>query len=556
MILAMRFRRTRAAQGAVVAMLMGISGCGGDGHPPPPCLVGCDAGPQCPTTYDPPPSSGDVDGDGIPDDEDPDADGDGYDNAYENVGGHWCADHDPDGDGIDNWLDTDSDADGVPDADEMGTSNPYAADTDGDGFTDLIEIGVGTSPTSSESHPSSADIVVELPYGGGDVPVTVRFPNRIENADVFFLVDTTGSMSEERTNLIAGMRDVIVPALAEAFDDVRYGVAGFDDYPVDTYGGMYDAPFYLLSPMIDGLEDRKGGVGGSCPTVVYPLRDGANGTADIVDALQALGCHGGQDGPEAYVPALWTTATGGALTWSTGSVPAQTECPAGTLGYPCFREDALPIIVLVGDASFHNGPGGTEPYEGLDAPTYADAVAALDAIGAKVVSIYSGGDTGVGLTDYLQLARDTMTLKPDSTEMVFEVATNGTGLDTTVVTALSTLAAGTQQDVSTRIDDADEVSFDATSFVTGVSTVEGYTEGGAPGPGPDSYTSKDATTFFGVVPGAEVEYQITLRNDTRMPGERAEVHVLRVSAIGSGGAAFAARKLILVIARDGVIVRP
>ena len=43
--------------------------------------------------------------------------------------------------------------------------------------------------------------------------------------------------------------------------------------------------------------------------------------------------------------------------------PARTSCPAGTYGYPCFRDGAIPIIVYITDATFHNGPGGAYAYQ-------------------------------------------------------------------------------------------------------------------------------------------------------------------------------------------------
>ena len=78
-------------------------------------------------------------------------------------------------------------------------------------------------------------------------------------------------------------------------------------------------------------------------------------------------CHGGSDGPESYVPALYSTATGMGLTWPTGMIPGRTceMIPDETgprRGYPCFRPGALPIILLFGDANFHNGPGAMYAY--------------------------------------------------------------------------------------------------------------------------------------------------------------------------------------------------
>jgi hypothetical protein len=415
--------------------------------------------------------------------------------------------------------------------------------------SDLIEAAAATDPTDATSLPREPTIL-SLPPVGESADVTVRFVNRVENADVFFLVDTTGSMSEERMNLIDGMVDVVIPALTEAFVFVRFGAGGFDDYPVASYGSGTDVPFYLLTTMIDGLVDEARWSEGSmgCPDRIGRLEGGANMEPDIVDALKGLACHGGGDLPESAIPALYATATGMGLSWDGGSVAPQTECPTGTLGYPCFSPDALPIIVLVGDAAFHNGPAGAlVAYEGIPgAPAHSETVDALVAIGARVVTIYSGD--GAGQSDYVTIARDTGAVTPDGSPLAFDISPNGSGIDMTVVNAMRALAEGTTQDVRASAVDDDDDAFDAATLVSGIVTGEGYAPDGSAGPGPTSYASKDATTFMGVQPSSEFELIVTLSNASVEPMESARVLVLRVNAIGTGGAAFASRRLFLVSA--------
>ncbi|MCL1038530.1 Ig-like domain-containing protein [Shewanella submarina] len=72
---------------------------------------------------------GDLDGDGIPDNQDADDDGDGIDDLTEGTG-------DSDGDGIPDYRDTDSDNDGIPDEKEGLT------DSDGDGIPDYLDISL------------------------------------------------------------------------------------------------------------------------------------------------------------------------------------------------------------------------------------------------------------------------------------------------------------------------------------------------------------------------------------------------------------------------------
>ncbi|NIS31240.1 MAG: hypothetical protein GWO04_15425, partial [Actinobacteria bacterium] len=216
---------------------------------------------------------------------------------------------------------------------------------------------------------------------------------------------------------------------------------------------------------------------------------------------------------------MWATATGGGLDWGTGSVPPQ-SCPTipdemgMRRGYPCFRPGALPIVVLFGDYSFHNGPGGSEPYTTLPAaPTYAETVTALTGIGARVVGIFSGSSTLID--DYETVATDTGSVRSDGTPLVFTISGDGSGLDSTVVDAIAQLVGGTPQDVSTRTENVpgNPDGFDATLFIKSITPLEGYQDGVA-GAG---YASKDATTFYGVIPGTDVDFDILFWNDVREP---------------------------------------
>lgn len=553
---------TSTARGklAVLAILVlgSLASCD-QSHPPPPCLTACGGtGPDCDTQYEPPPTPGDQDGDGIENDVDEDADGDGIDNVFEHLGGFSCAGPDDDGDGVANWLDTDSDNDGLLDGTEGaergdGETDPYDADSDDDGASDLIEVAARTVATDPDSLPNDKSTIL-IPAFGESVSFTVRFPNRVENADIFFLVDTTGSMGEERRALISAISNVIVPALSDAFDSVAFGAGGMDDYPVGMFGSAesQDLPFYLLTSMVDGLTDTRTTTAtpAGCASPYGIMSEGANGVPDIEDAILSLGCHGGSDLPESFVPALYATATGAELTWAGGSVPARTSCALDEFGYPCFREDALPVILLIGDASFHNGPGDSEPYS-FAAPTYADAVEALNDIGARVVSVYSGPDDDQG--DYDQLGMDTGTLGPDGMPLVYPISPMGEGLDTTVVDGIETLAASVTQDVSCAYTDADDDSSDATALVVSYRATEGYAPDGAPGANPGtSYESisGDMLSFVAVEPSAEVEFEFTIQNDSVTPGEEARVLILKLEAQGIGDATFSTRRVFIVVAQN------
>jgi len=517
---------------------------------------------------------GDADGDGIQNSADDDSDGDGIPDADEARSGNPCVPRDTDNDGVPDYLDLDSDNDGLPDAREreLGT-DPINTDSDGDGVTDLGEVdGTGTDPLDPSSTIDVGDFFVVLPYNGERANRPLEFGTNISVADVFFLVDMTGSMQGERTNLIQGLLDTIIPGIQAAIPNVQFGAGGLDDYPVSPYGNSEfitgrggDRPFYLLRRIAPAMEDigawSLSATATTCPMgpndAIGTLGGAPNGRPDILEAVEGLPCHSGGDGEESYVPAMWATATGRGLTWPGGSVPDQ-MCPSildepGTRrGYPCFRPGALPIVLLFGDWSFHNGPGGSATYS-FPAPSYDETVAALNSIGARVIGIFSGSSGFEA--NYRQIATDTGSVRGDGSPLFFQISGDGSGLGTEVVDAVGQLVGGTPQDVSTRTENVpgNPGEFDATRFIKNIVPVEGFRDG-IPGPGPNSYSSRDETTFYDVIPGTRVQFAVDFWNDVHPPAETALIFRARIVVVGNGVADLDARDVYIVVPPDGSVI--
>ncbi len=519
----------------------------------------------------------DLDGDGTPNHLDDDSDGDGLLDSVEARSSNPCAPADSDGDGTPDFADRDSDNDGISDADEVtdGT-DPVSIDTDGDGISDLAERAAGTDPRDRMSTIPSTDFFVVLPYNGDRAMRPLRFGTNISQADVFFLVDMTGSMQGERTNLIRGLLDTIIPGVQGAIRDVQFGAGGFDDYPVDSYGwprgnpfgsGGGDLPFYLLREIGPGNADLGRWSIAAGPTMcpsspstddIGMITGAANGTPDILEAVQGLPCHFGNDGPESYVPALHATATGMGLTWPGGMVPPRAcpaipDEPATRRGYPCFRSGSLPIVLLFGDNLFHNGPGGSNPYS-FAAPTFDATATALNGVGARVMGIYSGGAFGGARADYEAIARATGAVRADGTPLVFDIAADGSGLSAAVVDAVAQLVGGTPQDVSTTTENVDgnPDGFDARRFIKSIVPLEGYGPDGLPGARPGiSYRSRDMTTFYEVIPGTQVEFTVDFWNDVRPPADVAQVFRARIIVVGNGVARLDERQVYIIVPPEG-----
>ncbi|MCS6799011.1 MAG: VWA domain-containing protein [Myxococcota bacterium] len=379
----------------------------------------------------------------------------------------------------------------VPDfrRDDAGFDAPQPMEA---GIEAAVDVPVDTRPPH--------DLCVELPYEEPPERVLVSFEARIQSADVLFLVDTTGSMNEEIEQIRRTIRDVLAPAMRAEIPDVHISVAQFDDFPVGPYGSGPDRPLILLQSSTSDL-------------------------ALVQRAVDRMMRHFGGDEPESQVEALYLTATGEGF----GRWVPRALCPAGTVGYPCFRPRGARIILLFTDAPFHNGPDGAFPY-GFDVVprphTYDDAVVALRAIGARVLGLYSGPSGGEGWTHLQRVARDTGAVEPTGRPIVFDIGADARGLDRGVIESVRTLADEVLIDIDALAEDVPHVDdVDATVFVRRIAPLRAE---------PPSGARIRGARFEDVRPGTRVTFSVELYNDRYPPATEDRVYYLRIVLRGDG----------------------
>lgn len=366
-----------------------------------------------------------------------------------------------------------------------------------------------------------AEPCYEVPADAGPLNVAMEVQAQIGRADVLLLVDTTTSMQGEIDEIRARLRDRIVPAIGEAVPDSQLGVAAFADFPISPYGAAgRDVPFELLLAM-------------------------TSSEADAQAAVNSLRLSNGVDQPESQVEALYQTATGAGLG---GFIAPSPGCPAGGTGYPCFRRDALPVVLLFTDAPMHNGPAGAHAYGGDISPSphsYEQTVQALNRIGARVIGFDSGG--GNGRADLESVARATGAVDGSGAPLVYEIGTSGERLGTGVVDAVRTLAGSAVFDI-----DAVPVDPDPTDGIDVTALVREIAPLSADPPSGVISIDRDANVFRGVSAGTRVSFRIVLANDVITPGPEPIVLRLEIIFRGDGRTRLASRILQLVIpAADG-----
>jgi len=291
---------------------------------------------------------------------------------------------DTDLDRVPDFLDTDSDGDGLADSQEpwcanLGRSGRTMRDTDGDGDSDLAELTIGSDPCNPSDTVTSGhgvEFFFELPYKGAQQHDYLYFSPTVQRTDVFFNMDTTGSMSGEITNLKNGLSSTIIPAVRARVTDSAFGVSYFDDYPMNPFG--------------------VAGYNSSHDRVFQLLQSPTTNTTTAQNAVNLLSLGNGNDGPESTFESLYLLATPppNNVTWSY----TPPTLPVNTRGGVGFRQQSVPIVLHITDAVSHV-PADYAAYGISNSHSAAQAIAALNAIGARVITLNSGsGDSSGHLT--------------------------------------------------------------------------------------------------------------------------------------------------------------
>ena len=255
-------------------------------------------------------------------------------------------------------------------------------------------------------------------------------------------------MSGEIGTLKSTLSSTIIPGIRAKISDSAFGVSYFDDFPVNDYGSSgIDLPFGLLqSPTTDVTIAQTG--------------------------VNKLSTHSGADGPESGYESLYKIATGAELRWNGGSVAA------GGVG---FREGAIPIVFHITDAVAHDS--SNTPYSTSYVYTIfnqSQVISAMNAIGAKVVSVVSSGGylTDTAKTQLTAVSNGTGAVVPSCanagrTTLLYEITSSGSGLDSSAVNGVDALIKYASFDVRVEpADDLNDESLDTSCFLKKIEAKE------------------------------------------------------------------------------------
>ena len=302
----------------------------------------------------------------------------------------------------------------------VGCTLGSGADKDCDGIPDVVDYPGKPLTTSNNQAIFHQLDIGETAQNSLDISFKLR------NADVYFLLDMTATMREERDNLIASLTDGNVINCAhlnqccnKQTDPMKLAacqaaVASYtnrpgkaDDQakclaqqpnfcPGNTTVDCPDLDFdgkpdnYLKTQGVVGavkclvgsswfgagyardipiFNDPQGCTGSGCgiqygdrdEQVFRHVVDMTPDFARVRTALSSMEINGNHDEPEGGMMALYSLITGKGHYFGINrpSVPDRlnaTGCAPNSFGYPCFRKDAIPIVVFFTDRPHHNGP--------------------------------------------------------------------------------------------------------------------------------------------------------------------------------------------------------
>ena len=357
------------------------------------------------------------------------------------------------------------------------------------------------------------DFFFIVPYGEDPTPKSdvLKFSTNIKQADVAFVMDTTGSMSSSINALKSALAGSLLAQLQAAIPNVGMAIVDHKDF---------------------GQGDSWG----------VNVRQTITTTLSLAQsAVNAMTATGGGDEPEAQVGAMYFALTGAANN-GTPAIAAHTPSTPGSFGGVDFRQGSVPVVVEISDASWHD-PSGNASIAALKT-AFTNAKAKFvnvadssfgaapetqpndlsDATGSSVppsafgsVPGCSAGQCCTGLNGAGRAPTG-----PGGTCRLNFLSQSGSGLSGGVVSAIQAIAVGSTFDVTATPsnDPKNPGGVDATKFIKALRAMdEGDPSQGCPAaPAKDSNGDGIKDTFLAVKAGTPVCFEvIPATNNTVMP---------------------------------------
>jgi hypothetical protein len=358
----------------------------------------------------------------------------------------------------------------------------------------------------------SRDFFFVVPYQDAPSPTSdvLKFSTNIKQADVAFVMDTTGSMMNAIAALKSALSGTLLGQLQMAIPDVGIAIVDHKDF------GQGDLWGVLVRQAI------------------------TTNLASAQAAVNLMSAEGGGDEPEAQVGAMYFTLTGAANSGSP-AVAAHTPATPLAFGGVDFRSGSVPVVVEITDASWHDPSGSasiaalktafsttrakfvnveeTGTGDGPEAQANDLSDATSSNVPAAAFGTVAGCSAGQCCTGVNGAGR--APTGPGGTCRLNFLTSNGNGVSTGIVKAIEAIAVGSTFDVTANAanDPKNAGGVDATKFIKALRAMdEGNPANGCPAAAAkDSNGDGIKDTFLAVKAGTPVCFEVIPAVNTIVP---------------------------------------
>jgi hypothetical protein len=299
-----------------------------------------------------------------------------------------------------------------------------------------------------------------------------------DGTDIALIFDVSGSMSQAMTVLRNNI-STITSNILSYIPDSQFGLV--------TLGTLGYAPY-------------------------LPVQNITSDMTTFNSKVEVLSSGGGSD--EYHALTIEQTASGSGTTqtitsgssYQTNVVPA--SCAAGLRGGICFRENSLPLFILMTDEKF--ATTGWTWSVGAET-TVQNAIDSMNAINAKIAVIDSSGDSKYVETNTNTLAAGTYSYDQAGDPFYYNILLTGAELNLKIEDAVKKMHDETEMTTGLVFESPVSNTIEATQFVTSHATVSADPV--------ENIHSKDDLYFYGTLRETMLRYSISLRNTVSTPSQ-------------------------------------
>jgi hypothetical protein len=334
---------------------------------------------------------------------------------------------------------------------------------------------------SNEGVCLAKDEYVLLRSGDSTKSYSVTFNSTIDEIDVLTIMDTSGSLYDELDLIDRNVGDM-TNAISTDYPDAAFGMTTLGALDSTVYTNVHDIDTSVnnyISAVTSALGSANGG------TEYH--------TAAINQALSGSGTY----------QKIRTSEDG---TVYTVDIPAA-SCASGERGGVCFRENSLPIVIVISDEAV-NMVGWL--WDSGFATTIDDVIDSLNAINGKIGIIDSCASSAVMSGNADSFAAGTDSYNAFGEAFYRDIPSTGDGLDTEWIAMVKSMIEDTVMDIEL------DVKSDPSNSVNLINYIDSYSAVSAsPASGIDS---KSGSEFLGVERDTDLTYKVIFSNSESATG--------------------------------------